>query len=151
MSKKRNNRNQKKVRKNLKKNHTGPVDDIEDAMKQMGKEAAQQFIQTIEPEVKCKRHGVHNRYMEVAMKGEDGENIEIYYCMDCLTQILDKAIGRMEVTKERRMVKKSLTSDEDVGLIDPMTLPSVEVPEESDEPVVDIDEIVEDEEDEKDD
>ena len=89
--------------------------------------AAAQFIQSMEPEVKCKKHGVHNRYMELAIRNENGENEQIYYCVDCLTEILDKAIGRMEVTKERRMVKKKINSEEDLTNIDPKTLPSEEI------------------------
>lgn len=93
--------------------------------------AAAQFIQTLEPEVKCKKHGVHNRYLELAIKNSDGKNEQIYYCVDCLTQILDKAIGRMEVTKERRMVRKKVESEEDLSMIDPKTIPSEEIPEEN--------------------
>jgi hypothetical protein len=141
MSKNRNNRNNKSFKKEVRKDRLSLTEEeISRRIQEKSKSAAQQFIQTIEPEVECKIHGVHNRYMEIAMKGADGENEIIYYCMDCLTKVLDRVIGRMNVNKERRMVKKKINSEEDIALIDPMTLPSEEVKDEK-ETNIDIEEI----------
>ena len=131
MSNKRNRQSREKSKKKIRK-----ASQISDEIKQARnfepsehQKAAAQFIQALEPEVKCEKHGIHNRYLELAIRNENGENQQIYYCVDCLIPVLDKVIGRMEVTKERRMVRKKVDSQEDLTLIDPKTLPSEEIEE----------------------